>query len=308
MPLTELEVKAAKTSDKILKLSDGGGLQLWVHPTGAKRWRFAYRHGGKQKILAIGVYPAVSLKAAREKREESKALLASGIDPAQQRKTDRIEKALTDACTFSVVALEWLDKAKREGKAGATLKKMTWLLETLASPEIGNRPIADITPPEVLEVLRKVEIRGKLHSAHRLRSTIRNLCGQYARRHGFPFTWIWVWEIETDGKGEHMHFLCHVPVKLRTRLMANALTWLPSPNAIHARYADYRQIIARDGKQHDMALYLAKQMAPQASYGRKIRRKKGGTIYGKRWGCSSHLQRPECPLKVLPAAARRVRR
>ncbi len=170
--LSDLEIKTAKAVDGITKLSDGGGLQLWVHPDGAKRWRLAYRFNGPQKTLALGVYPTVSLKAAREAREAAKALLAEGIDPSQKRRVDRIAKVASDANTFRHVAEELLTKAQREGRAENTLNKMRWLLEKLACPNLGDRPLADISPPEILEVLRGVERRGNLETARRLRAII----------------------------------------------------------------------------------------------------------------------------------------
>ena len=135
-----------------------------------------YRWGGKRRTLALGVYPMVSLAEAREKRNQAKKLLASGIDPSAQRKLERLlAKAAADN-TFRLVSEEWLGKLAREGRAAATLGKITWLLE-LAYPEIGERPVAAITPPELLTVLRKVEARGHYETARRLRST----CGQVFR-------------------------------------------------------------------------------------------------------------------------------
>ena len=171
MPLTELQVRSASPRSKVSKLSDGGGLQLWVTPDGAKRWRLAYRYGGGQKLLAIGVYPSVGLKEARAAREQAKRLLANGFDPSEAKKQAKIDRANAAENTFAAVAAELVDKKRREGKADLTVGKAEWLL-SLASPALGNRPIREIAAPEVLAVLRTVESRGKLETAKRLRATI----------------------------------------------------------------------------------------------------------------------------------------
>lgn len=171
MSLTELQLRSAKPQGKVSKLSDGGGLQLWVTPDGAKRWRLAYRFGGGQKLLAIGVYPTVGLKDARAARENAKRLLASGVDPSDVKKQAKIEKANAAENPFATIAAELVEKKRREGKAGVTVGKTEWLLG-LASPVLGSRPVKEITAPEILAVLRTVESRGKLETAKRLRATI----------------------------------------------------------------------------------------------------------------------------------------
>jgi integrase len=171
MALTEIAVKTSKARGKITKLSDGGGLQLWVTPDGAKRWRLAYRFGGSQKALAIGVYPDVGLKQARDARQDAKRLLANGVDPMAARKQAKVDKASASTNTFRALASELLDKKRREGKADMTLAKTEWLF-SLALPALGARPIKDITAAEVLAVVRNVESRGKHESAMRLRAMI----------------------------------------------------------------------------------------------------------------------------------------
>jgi integrase len=171
MPLTELTVRSAKPQAKISKLSDGGGLQLWVTPDGAKRWRLAYRFAGGQKLLAIGVYPAVGLKDARAAQGRAKKLLASGVDPSEAKRLAKIENAKSAENTFAALTVELIEKKRREGKAEVTLGKVHWLL-SLALPDLGGRPMKDITAPQILAVLRKVESRGKLETAKRLRATI----------------------------------------------------------------------------------------------------------------------------------------
>ncbi len=127
MPLTDAVVRQTGPAQSTVKLSDGGGLQLWIEPRGSKLWRLAYRFGGKQKKLAIGVYPTVTLAQAREQREQAKRLLAAGIDPGQQRKLDRLARANSEATTFAVVAAELLAKKRREGEANNTIGKREWL-------------------------------------------------------------------------------------------------------------------------------------------------------------------------------------
>jgi integrase len=171
MPLTELAVRNAKSADRLVKFSDGGGLQLWVFPDGAKRWRLAYRAGGSQKLLAIGVYPEVGLKDAREAREAAKRILAGGGDPIAVKKHAKAERAIASTNTFEAVAGELIEKKRSEDKADQTISKTEWLL-SLAYPEIGAQPIKEITAPDVLRVLRVVVARGRLESAKRLRATI----------------------------------------------------------------------------------------------------------------------------------------
>jgi integrase len=171
MPLSDLGIRTAKPGPGIRKLSDGGGLQLWIMPTGSKLWRLAYRASGKQKLMALGAYPTVTLEAARRGRDRAKERLAAGTDPGQQKKLDKLAKALSEASTFAAVAAELLEKKKREGKASATIGKREWLYG-YASADLAARPVADITAPEVLAVLRKVEAKGLTETAHRLRSAI----------------------------------------------------------------------------------------------------------------------------------------
>jgi integrase len=171
MALTEFAIKSAKAGAKIVKLSDGGGLQLWITPDGAKRWRKAYRFNGAQKTLALGVYPDVGLRDARDASEAAKRLLALGVDPSHARKSERAAKVEASANTFATLAAELLDKKRRESKADRTLTKLEWFI-ALVSPSLGTRPIAEIKAPEILAVLRIIESRGRLETARRVRATI----------------------------------------------------------------------------------------------------------------------------------------
>jgi hypothetical protein len=142
MSLTDIEIRKAKPGTRLVELSDGRGLQLWLMPDGARRWRLAYRYAGSQKALAIGVYPAVGLKETREAREEAKRLLAEGRDPSQAKNPAKAVRAVESTNTFDAIAGELLDKKRREAKTERTLG--------LARPALGPRPIAEITAPEVL--------------------------------------------------------------------------------------------------------------------------------------------------------------
>ena len=133
MPLTEIGIRSAKPGAKIVKLSDGGGLQLWITPDGAKRWRLAYRFAGGQKTLALGVYPATGLRDARDARDAAKRLLNEGIDPAQHRRAENTKRAAASTNTFDAIAAELLEKKRRERKADRTIDKIRVVHEPCAS-------------------------------------------------------------------------------------------------------------------------------------------------------------------------------
>jgi hypothetical protein len=156
MTLTDKAIRNLKPKDTPYKKSDGEGLYLRVMPEGSKLWRLAYRFAGKQKTMALGSYPVVTLAMAREFKAGAKRLLAQGVDPSAKRKADR--RAAAAARTFGEVADEWFDtKREPEEKSEATLKRDRWLKGEWES-EIGHRPIGDIEPPELLGALRKVEV------------------------------------------------------------------------------------------------------------------------------------------------------
>jgi integrase len=167
----DVAFRSAKPREKPFKLSDGGGLFLLIQPNATKLWRLAYRFDGKQKLLALGQYPVISLADARIKRDAAKKLLSDGVDPSIERKTERRAEQISRRNTFKAVADELLEKFKTEGDAAATLKKKRWLLD-FAISEFGNRPIAEIKAPDILEGLRKIEKRGRHETATRTRSTI----------------------------------------------------------------------------------------------------------------------------------------
>ncbi|QUS40661.1 DUF4102 domain-containing protein [Tardiphaga alba] len=167
--LTDAKCRNAKARESAYKLSDSEGLHLLVRPSGTKAWRLSYRFLRKQKSLALGTYPAVGLSAARTAKDEAKQLLARGVDPSHQRKLDRSATERSYATTFKAVADELIAKFEKENYSAVTLQKKRWLV-SLAEPEIGSRPVASISPPELLDALRKVEKRGTYETANRLRS------------------------------------------------------------------------------------------------------------------------------------------
>jgi integrase len=171
MPLSDLEVRKTAPAARDLKLFDGHGLYLLVRPSGSRLWRLKYRIAGHEKLLALGTYPDVPLKVARERRDEARRLLASGIDPGAARRAERIQRS----DTFEALAREWLGVQAQGGLAARTLTKKTERFEAFVFPYLGARPIAEIRGPEVLAVLKRIEVRGKLETAHRVRSECGNV-------------------------------------------------------------------------------------------------------------------------------------
>lgn len=166
--LNDTRIRNAKPAEHDYKLSDFDGLYLLVCKNGSKLWRFAYRFDRKQKQIALGAYPEVTLAEARDRREASRKLLANGKDPSLERRLEKIARA-AGANTFREVAEEFLDKQRREGRSEATLSKNRWLLES-AYATFGDRPIGEVTAPELLHALRKFELRERYESAGRLRA------------------------------------------------------------------------------------------------------------------------------------------
>lgn len=166
MPLTDIALKAAKPTEKTQRLFDGGGLYLEISTTGGKWWRFKYRFDGKEKRLSLGVYPDVSLKDARERRDEMRRLVANDVDPGVNRKIQKAAKLERSANSFETIAREWYAKHS-PGWAETHSSKIIRRLEKDVFPWIGGRPISEITAQELLTVLRRIEGRGTLDTAHR---------------------------------------------------------------------------------------------------------------------------------------------
>lgn len=176
MALTDTAIKNAKPGPKPIRLSDERGLYLEVRPNGSKWWRFTYRFGGKEKLLSLGVYGDVSLKKARTRRDEARELLADGIDPSAHRKANKSAKADRAANSFEVVAREWFEKfspswVKNHGN------RILQRLERDIFPWIGGNPVAEVSPKELLETVRRIEERGAVETAHRALAN----CGQVFR-------------------------------------------------------------------------------------------------------------------------------
>ena len=176
MPLSDIKVRNAKPKDKDFKLFDGQGLFLLVTPTGGKLWRLKFDYQGKSKLLALGAYPMVSLADARQRREDARKLLANGVNPCEVKKAQKAALVAKAENAFEIVAREWHDKFSgqwSEGHADTTLQR----LERDVFPWLGSMPIDEIKPVDVLSVLRRVEGRGALETAHR----VRTICGQVLR-------------------------------------------------------------------------------------------------------------------------------
>ena len=176
MPLDDLTIRNAKPAAKPSELFDEKGLFLVVTPTGSKLWRLKYRFAGKEKLLAFGAYPEVSLKQARLRRDDARAMLREDRDPAAERKAAKQRRALEAQNAFKPVALEFIDRmGKRwsEGHRAEAIRR----LDLNIFPILGKRPVDQIEPPELLAVLRKIEARG----AHSMAHSVRALCGQVFR-------------------------------------------------------------------------------------------------------------------------------
>ncbi|ACN48668.1 TPA: tyrosine-type recombinase/integrase [Salmonella enterica subsp. enterica serovar Paratyphi C] len=165
MALTDIKVRTTKPSDKPFKLTDGQGMHLLINPNGSKYWRLQYRFGGKQKVLALGVYPMVSLGEARRKRDEAKKLVSDGIDPSEKKKADKIEQS--EALTFEAVARDWHTACKRKWSDFHSERVLKSLEDNLFS-SIGQRKIAELKTKDLLDPVKTVAASGRLEVAARL--------------------------------------------------------------------------------------------------------------------------------------------
>lgn len=174
--LTVTAIKNVKPSKKAKRLFDGGGLYLEVSPNGGKWWRLKYRFAGKEKRISLGVFPAISLKEARDRKDEARRLLANDIDPSEHRKAHKARIKLSSKNCFESVAREWFSKHQQNwAKSHST--KIIQRLERDIFPWIGDKPIDSVTAPQLLDVIRRVESRGALETAHRAMAN----CGQVFR-------------------------------------------------------------------------------------------------------------------------------
>lgn len=180
--LTAVAIRNALPRAKAFKLFDGGGLYLEVMPNGSRYWRMKFRHGGKEKRLALGVHPEVTLAEARQRRDAARAAMRDGRDPSAVRRSERLQAKQSADLTFEAIARAWLATQQRK-LATTTYDKAVATLENNVFPWLGSRPIAEIDPPELLAVLKRVEARGAHETAHR----VKERCGQvfrYAIAHG----------------------------------------------------------------------------------------------------------------------------
>lgn len=170
MALTNLVIENTQpsTEGKLIKLSDGGGLYLLIKPSNHRYWRLKYRWAGKEKLLSLGVYPAVTLKMARARREEARRALVDGIDPSEKRRADKVAARIAAASSFKAIALEWHHTQSSQWAPRHSTSVLR-TLEMYLFPDLGARPVADIEPMALLDVLKKVEKAGKLDTANRLR-------------------------------------------------------------------------------------------------------------------------------------------
>jgi integrase len=176
MSLTNTTIRSIKPSRKTVKLFDERGLYLEVSPSGGRWWRLKYRYEGKEKRLSLGVFPDVSLKDARDRRDAARRLLGDGVDPSENRKAQKSAQAERAANSFEVVAREWFAKYSPNWAASHS-GRVVRLFERDIFPWIGGRAIAEITAPDLLAVVRRIEARGALETAHRARGN----CGQVFR-------------------------------------------------------------------------------------------------------------------------------
>jgi len=167
MALTELQIRNAKPGDKPYKLSDSGGLFLFVTPAGGKLWRVKFRIAGKEKLLSLGGWPHVGLAAAREERDNARKALATGTDPAREKQLRKHRDKASAANSFGDIAQEYINKRRREGIADNTAAKNEYYISRMGTA-IARLPIADITAPELLAVLRRIEATGNYETARRV--------------------------------------------------------------------------------------------------------------------------------------------
>ncbi|MDA1348597.1 MAG: integrase arm-type DNA-binding domain-containing protein [Chloroflexi bacterium] len=175
-PLVAKQVETVKYEGKPRKLFDGGGLFLLVLEE-RKSWRLKYRYGGMERLMVLGTFPEMSLKAAREARAEKRKLLADGREPAREKRAENADKAASTAYTFEAVAREWCDQVHRHQVVEAHAKRNLRRLELHAFPAMGREPIAEITSGFLLDVLQRLQRKGRVETAHR----VRTLCGQVFR-------------------------------------------------------------------------------------------------------------------------------
>jgi integrase len=183
MPLTDIAIRKTKPNTKPQKLFDGGGLFLLITSAGQRYWRLKYRFAGKEKLLALGVYPEVGLAAARKKRDQAREKLDAGVDPSEAKKAGKRAARIAAANSFKVVAHGWMDERKTVVEIGQYEKTLARFVKDVF-PWMGNRPITEIDAPEILAVLKRIDARGARFTAHRVRSEISRIF-RYGIKEGY---------------------------------------------------------------------------------------------------------------------------
>ncbi|MBC7751135.1 MAG: integrase arm-type DNA-binding domain-containing protein [Candidatus Saccharibacteria bacterium] len=194
MALTDTAIRTAKPQDKSYKLSDSGGLYLEVAPSGGKWWRYKYRFDGKETRLSLGTYPDVSLAQARDRHREARKLLADGISPNENRKSVKATKKLSSSNSFELVARDWW-QSHMKGKAESHKEKVIRRFELYLFPWIGSKAISDITAPQMLDAVKRIEKLNKLETAHRTLQAAGQVF-RYAVQNGFTIR-----DVTVDLKG-----------------------------------------------------------------------------------------------------------
>ncbi|MEL7029548.1 MAG: integrase arm-type DNA-binding domain-containing protein, partial [Pseudomonadota bacterium] len=184
MPLTDAQIRTAKPGEKPYKLADGGGLYLYVTAKGSKLWRMKYRFAGRENVLSFGPYPDRTLQSARRERDTARQHLVEGRDPSAVKRKLAAEATRQTSQSFGALVKDYMEKQRREGRADATMKKNPGLLQ-MAIEDFGSTAVSEIKAPLILKTLRRVEARGKLATAHRLRSVIGSVL-----RYGIALGWL----------------------------------------------------------------------------------------------------------------------
>jgi integrase len=180
--LADVTIRTAKPSSALRKLADGRGLQLWITPQGGRYWRWEYRFHGKRKLLALGTYPDVSAADARREADKARKLLRDGVDPSDAKRQTKFKAALAVENAFDRIAAKLVAKKRKGGTAKVTLDKMQWILGKVRQ-DLGHRPMASITTPEIIAVLSREADADNLETARRMRTVIGEVF-RYAIQHG----------------------------------------------------------------------------------------------------------------------------
>lgn len=253
MPLNDRQIKNLKPTDKIQKISDGGGLSLVCKPNGGKYWQLNFRFDGKQKTLSIGTYPAISLFEARAAREQAKQQLANGIDPAAAKQQAKRERKTATANSFEKIAREW-HQNQLPRWTGTHAARVLHSLETDAFPILGKYPITEIKAPLLLEAVRAIEARGVPETATRVLQRIKSVfnyaiqTGRAAENPAFALSGVIVREkvkhqpaLPQSGITEFYRRLIREPMRQENRI-AMMLIMLTFVRAGNIRFAEWEEI------------------------------------------------------------------